>query len=76
MVLRNSVPKLIPVMIFIIIILSIIPLNGNNYSLMEVNERMDQLDGDGTIEERCSSITFEDILSILMQILIFRLMKI
>ena len=37
------------------------PLNGNNYSLMEVNERMDQLDGDGTIEERCSSITFEDI---------------
>ena len=37
------------------------PLNGNNYSLMEVDERMDQLDGDGTIEERCSSITFEDI---------------
>ena len=61
MVLRNSFPKLIPAMIFIIIILSIMPLNGNNYSLMEVDERMDQLDGDGTIEERCSSITFEDI---------------
>lgn len=61
MVLRNSVPKLIPAMIFIIVILSIMPLNGNNYSLMEVNERMNQLDGDGTIEERCSSLTFEDI---------------
>ncbi|MCP2507070.1 MAG: hypothetical protein NLN64_02080 [Candidatus Thalassarchaeaceae archaeon] len=61
MVLRNLVPKLIPSMIFIIVILSIMPLNGNNYLLMEVNERMEQLDGDGTIEERCSSITFEDI---------------
>ena len=53
--------KVLPIIVFMIVTFSIIPLQDNNFQLKEESERRDQLGGDGSIEERCQELTFEDI---------------
>jgi len=43
-----------------IVLSSLFPLQSTRPSLEEVEQRRDQFGGGGTIEEQCSSITFED----------------
>ncbi len=45
--------------VFVIMLAPMVP--NDNYLLENDNIRMEQLGGDGSIEERCSTITFEDI---------------
>jgi hypothetical protein len=61
MVRGNLMSKVLPIIVFMIVTFSIIPLQDNNFQLKEESERRDQLGGDGSIEERCQELTFEDI---------------